>query len=238
MDPPENILNYMTIPIGRRAFLFTPAAPSLLMASDEFGKFEPWTRGLLDIHHISTGRGNSVLAICPDGTSIMVAAGAVKGPTDAMGPARPDSTRRPGEWIARYAMHHPRTAPRQELDYLVLTHFHGDHMGDVRADSPASRDGTYQLTGVSDVAELLPIHCLIDRGYPDYNYPALPTYDGTLNYIRFVRSLAKRGTRVESCRSARSARSRRYASATAHSPTTAGATSPAIRRMVPNPGWM
>jgi hypothetical protein len=83
------------------------------------------------------------------------------------------------------------------LDYFVLTHFHGDHMGDVTADSPRSPDGTYKLSGVSDVAELLPIHHLIDRGYPDYHYPTASTYDGTLNYIRFARSIAKRGTRAE-----------------------------------------
>src|ERR1700732_4804806 len=59
----------------------------------------PWQRGLLDIHHISTGRGNSVLVICPDGTSILIDAGAVKGPANALAPAEPNSGRRPGEWI-------------------------------------------------------------------------------------------------------------------------------------------
>src|SRR4029077_8600011 len=82
---------------------------------------EPWQRGLLDIHHISTGRGNSVLVICPDGTSILIDAGAVKGPTEAMVPAQPNPSRRPGEWIGRYALHHLRTAPRRELDYVILT---------------------------------------------------------------------------------------------------------------------
>jgi beta-lactamase superfamily II metal-dependent hydrolase len=197
MGPPENNLNYMTIPISRRAFLATPAVASVLIASDAVRNFEAWQRGWLDIHHISTGRGNSVLAICPDGTSIMIDAGAVKGSTEAMGPARPDSTRRPGEWIGRYALHHLRSAPKQEIDYFVLTHFHGDHMGDITSDSPSAPDGTYKLSGVSDVAEQLPIHRLIDRGYPDYGYPAAPNYDGTVNYIRFVRAIEKRGTRVE-----------------------------------------
>jgi len=196
----------MTQRISRRRFAGGAAASFLLAAAGklralapaaEGSTFEPWREGFLDIHHISTGRGNSVLAICPDGTSIMVDAGAVKGSTEAMGPARPDASRRPGEWIGRYALHHLRTAPKQELDYFVLTHFHGDHMGDVTADSPASAKGDYRLTGVTDVAELLPIRRLIDRGYPSYDYPAVSNYDATLNYIRFVHAIEKHGTKVE-----------------------------------------
>ena len=157
----------------------------------------PWQPGLLDIHHISTGRGNSVLVICPDGTSILIDAGAIKGPANALAPAEPNSGRRPGEWIGRYAKHHLRTAPRSALDYVILTHFHGDHMGDVTPDSPLATHGDYRLTGVSDVAELLDFHHLIDRGYPNYDYPAPPTDESTKNYIRFVRSIEKRGTKIE-----------------------------------------
>ncbi|HEY4840213.1 MAG TPA: MBL fold metallo-hydrolase [Candidatus Acidoferrales bacterium] len=159
--------------------------------------FEPWQRGLLDIHHISTGRGNSVLIICPDGTSILIDAGAVKGPAEAMAPPRPNPTRRPGEWIGRYARHHLRTAPRQELDYAVLTHFHGDHIGDVTPDCPAAPAGDYRLTGISDVAELIPIGKIIDRGFPNYNYPAPSTDDTVTNYVRFVHSSEKRGATTE-----------------------------------------
>ncbi len=159
--------------------------------------FEPWRSGLLDIHHISTGRGNSTLLICPDGRSIMIDAGAVKSASTGMDAERPNSSRRPGEWIGRYALHHLKTAPRQELDYFVLTHFHGDHMGDLAPDLPLSRYGGYRLTGVADVAELLPIHCLIDRGFPAYDYPAPANYDATLNYIQFVHSLEERGSTVQ-----------------------------------------
>jgi len=122
-----------------------------------------WSEGFFDIHHISTGRGNSVLAICPDGTSIMIDAGAVGGSVEALGEARPNDSRRPGEWLGRYALQHLPAARKKELDYFVLTHFHGDHMGDVNATSPSSKLGDYRLTGVTDVAELLPIRRLIDR---------------------------------------------------------------------------
>lgn len=168
--------------------------------ADTSTRFEPWQRGLLDIHHISAGRGNSVLIICPDGTSILIDAGAVKGPAEAIVPARPNSNRRPGEWIGRYARHHLRASPRQELDYAVLTHFHGDHIGDVTPDCPAAPAGDYRLTGISDVAEIIPIGKIIDRGFPNYNYPAPSTDEGVTNYIRFIRSIEKRGTKIEKFR--------------------------------------
>jgi beta-lactamase superfamily II metal-dependent hydrolase len=160
-------------------------------------RMEPWQRGLLDIHHISTGRGNSVLIICPDGTSILIDAGAVKGSAEALAAAEPNSSRRPGEWIGRYALRQLSSAPRRELDFVVLTHFHGDHIGEVAPDSPAAPNGDYRLTGISDVAELLPIRNLIDRGYPNYNFPALSADESVKNYIRFVRAREKRGVKTE-----------------------------------------
>jgi hypothetical protein len=158
---------------------------------------EPWSKGILDIHHISTGRGNSVLTICPDGTSIMIDAGAVGGTAEALGPVRPDDTRRPGEWIARYAQRHLHATPKQDLDYFILTHFHDDHMGAVSKVSPLDRHNKYRLTGATDVAELVPIRRLIDRGFPDYSYPAPTQQDALLNYIKFARYAADHGTRVE-----------------------------------------
>jgi len=104
---------------------------------------------------------------------------------------RPDASRRPGEWIGRYAKWHLRTSPKQQIDTFVLTHLHDDHMGTCSADSPLAADGTYRLTGVSDVAEIVPIRRIIDRGFPDYNYPVAQTDKSALNYIAFVRSSAR-----------------------------------------------
>jgi beta-lactamase superfamily II metal-dependent hydrolase len=158
----------------------------------------PWRRGMLDIHHISTGPGNSVLAILPDGTSMMIDAGAVKASSGAdVAAAMPDGSRRPGEWIGRYAKHHLRTAPRQEIGTFVATHLHGDHVGEYTEELPLAASGEYRLTGVGDVAEVLPIRRIVDRGWPDYAYPMPQTDNSALNYIAFVRSMAKRGVRVE-----------------------------------------
>ena len=187
--------------INRRRFLQGSAAGLGLAATGRLWAqeaMEPWRRGVLEIHHISTGRGNSVLAILPDGTSVMVDAGAVKASGGAeFAVAKPDASRRPGEWIGRYAKYHLRTTPKQEIGTFVLTHLHGDHMGEYTEALPVAKDGSYRLTGVSDVAEVLPIRRIVDRGWPDYSYPAQQTDKSALNYIAFVRSMAKRGVAVE-----------------------------------------
>ena len=110
----------------------------------------PWSKGLLDIHHISTGRGNATFFILPDGTSLLVDAGAAPVGSIPDATPRPDGSRRPGEWIARYIERiHPHG-----LDYVLITHFHVDHMG-----------------GLADVARSIPIGTVLDRGWPDYDYP-------------------------------------------------------------------
>jgi hypothetical protein len=56
---------------------FRTRAPSKTFANEELPAWKP---GILDIHHINTGRGNSSLVICPDGTSIPIDAGAANSP--------------------------------------------------------------------------------------------------------------------------------------------------------------
>jgi beta-lactamase superfamily II metal-dependent hydrolase len=162
--------------------------------------FAPWQPGFLDIHHINTGRGNSTLAIMPDGTSLLIDGGASGTQGPAMNAARPDSSRRPGEWIARYVERQLKATSRTELDFALLTHLHGDHIGDVTAQNPGSKYGGYKATGISDIAEVMRIGKLIDRGYPHYNYPAPVKDPAALNYIEFVKSAEGRGIKVERVR--------------------------------------
>ena len=159
-----------------------------------------WQPGILDIHHINTGRGNSALAILPDGTSLLIDAGAATGQGPALNAPRPDASRRPGEWIARYVQRQLRAANATGLDYALMTHLHGDHVGQLGAECPNSRDGKYKLTGISDVAEAVPIAKLIDRGFPEYDYPEKASDPSALNYISFVRSRQTRGLAVERVR--------------------------------------
>jgi glyoxylase-like metal-dependent hydrolase (beta-lactamase superfamily II) len=159
----------------------------------------PWQPGCLDIHHIDTGRGNATLVILPDGTSLLVDAGASASALDVSAAPKPDAGRRPGEWVARYLRRHLRATGRSGLDYLLVSHFHPDHLGDVGAASPKSANGAYRLTGVMDVAEELVVGTLVDRGFPSYDYPASPAGMGPFaqNYLAFVRERVRQGLRVE-----------------------------------------
>jgi hypothetical protein len=136
------------------------------LAAQEIGKPLPaWSRGVLDIHQISTGRGNSAFFIFPDGTTMLVDAGAANdGVKMADTDPRPDASRTAGGWIVRYIERAMAPAP-PHLDYALLTHFHPDHMGAPTAASQPSKSGAFKLTGIAEVGERIPIDTLIDRGY-------------------------------------------------------------------------
>jgi hypothetical protein len=158
----------------------------------------PWRPGMLDIHQISLGRGNAALYIFPDGTTLLVDAGELPNKTPRHTPDRPDGTRPAGEWVGRYIRHALRHTPQPSLDYALLTHFHGDHMGSVSDKTPLSRSGAYQLTGLVQVGESLRIATLLDRGWPDYDFP-FPLEDATVkNYRAFLGWQARNhGMKVE-----------------------------------------
>jgi hypothetical protein len=100
---------------------------------------------MLDIHQISTGRGNAALCVFPDGTTMLLDAGAAAdGQPLADTDPRPNASKRSGQWIADYIA----KMGVSTLDYAVITHFHVDHMG-----------------GLRDVAAQVPIATLIDRGH-------------------------------------------------------------------------
>ncbi len=164
-----------------------------------------WTPGMLDIHQISTGRGNSALLIFPDGTTMLVDAGALAGKSPRHVAPRPDDSRSPGEWIARYVRQMLRHEPTPTLDYVLLTHFHGDHMGQVAENSRLSKSGQYRLSGLTEVAEHIPVRKMLDRGWPDYEYPA-PLGDlNVRNYRAFLKwNMEQNGMQVERFRPGRS----------------------------------
>jgi hypothetical protein len=170
------------------------------VAAPQPARLPPWTPGQLDIHHIATGRGNATLVIMPDGTSLLIDAGATNDALETSTAPRPNGQRRPGQWVARYVQRHVRAAGRQQLDYVLVSHLHPDHMGDVNGDSPLSAQGPYRLSGVTDVAELVPVAKLIDRAYPSYDYPVRPGGRHAENYYAYVQSRAARGLAVERAR--------------------------------------
>jgi beta-lactamase superfamily II metal-dependent hydrolase len=150
--------------------------------------------GEMDIHHIDTGRGNCTLIVAPDGTTIMIDAGASNAPIETSSEARPNGSMRPGQWQARYAS---RCTDRTALDYMVVTHLHPDHLGDVSEQNPLSKDQAFRLTGVSDVDMLMPITTLIDRSFPDYGAAHPPTAAFSENYLGYLKSRVNAGRIVQ-----------------------------------------
>jgi len=170
-----------------------------LAAQDAVGReISPWRPGTLEIHQISTGRGNAGLYIFPDGTTLLVDAGELARKTPRHTPDRPDGSRPAGEWIVRYLRHALRHTGQPALDYVLVTHFHGDHMGVPTESSPLSKSGAYRLAGLTYVGEHITIRKLLDRGWPEYNYP-LPMQDGAMkNYRAFLTwQRENRGLQVE-----------------------------------------
>jgi len=163
-----------------------------------------WTEGFMDIHHINTGRGNATFFILPDGTTLLIDAGALD-PTSPRvlsarnTPAAPGPEKQPGEWIARYIskfMTMSKLTPK--LDYAQITHFHDDHFGSPYPGARKSEGGNFVLTGITEVASFLPIQKMIDRAWPDYNYPKAVDHPVINNYISFVKWQAKnKGTIFE-----------------------------------------
>jgi hypothetical protein len=136
-----------------------------------------WREGYLDIHHISTGRGNAAFLVLPDGTTMLIDAGAADpdfvrsvAPLKAF-PPKPDASRTPGAWIADYIRQFAPPGRAPVIDYALITHFHTDHMGTLTEASPPSAKGPYRLTGITEVGDLLPIGVLIDRAAPAYKAP-------------------------------------------------------------------
>jgi beta-lactamase superfamily II metal-dependent hydrolase len=153
-----------------------------------------WTAGTLDIHQISTGRGNSALIVMPDGTTLLIDAGAAADGIAETDP-HPDASRAPGDWIARYVKRHMPDSVTG-LDYALITHFHADHFGQLLATSPASANGNYKQFGITQVGDAIPIRRLLDRGWPDYQYPVPFTDSSMAHYRRFLDAQRARGMSV------------------------------------------
>lgn len=150
-----------------------------------------WERGMLDIHQINTGTGDAALFVFPDGTTLLLDAAGVnrakERPPNYDTPPRPDGSRRAGEWVARYVKRHHPDGEKGALDYAMLTHFHGDHMGTLMDDSPMAKAGGYKLTGITDVGDAMPIRRMIDRGWPTYDFPAPSGSALMKNYRAFLK---------------------------------------------------
>lgn len=144
-----------------------------------------WEEGCLDIHAVNTGRGECTFFVLPDGTTMMVDAGDMHGYTTkkyANVPQKPSADMRPCDVFSQYARHFMPAVSRDSLDYFVLTHFHGDHMG-LKSES-----------GVMGVYATLPFRMLSDRAYPDYDSCRVSDSSKNLDsYVPFVEQAVASG---------------------------------------------
>lgn len=150
----------------------------------------PWQEGMLDIHHINTGRGDAAYFIFPDGTTLLVDAGDMNPFGERIGTPRnarihPDSSKTAPLWIVEYIRQFAPASSAPVLDYALITHFHDDHYGSLHQQSEKSGKGDYLLTGITEVGEHLPIRMLLDRGYPDYAYPVPLKGEGVRQMLAF-----------------------------------------------------
>ncbi|MCK0131882.1 hypothetical protein MWU59_10260 [Flavobacteriaceae bacterium F08102] len=162
----------------------------IVLAKSIIGKtLPPWEEGYLDIHAINTGRGESTLLIFPDGTTMLVdAAGSLISPLHEIPPPaqKPNNMVSPGLAITNYAKHFVKPASNK-LNYLMVSHFHSDHMGGYSDDLPMDPSGSFRMSGITEVGANINFDIIFDRDYPTYNYPINHFSNPMMvNYINFL----------------------------------------------------
>lgn len=162
-----------------------------------------WQEGMMDIHFINTTTGESMFVIFPDGTQMLIDAASSTVATNSDGNttnagirSRWDPTKtntRGSEIISEYIRKCMTWTKSDKLDYTVLTHFHNDHFGGYSASLPKSKNSsTYAVNGMAEIFDNFKIGKLLDRGYPEYNYPfdmakLSSNYTSCANYINAVK---------------------------------------------------
>jgi len=97
----------------------------------------------LDIYFIDVEGGQSTLLVAPDGQSLLIDTG-FAGDGHSEEPVDPAKARDANRILAA-----AREAGIRAIDYLLITHFHGDHFG-----------------GVHELSQLIPIRHFVDHGSP------------------------------------------------------------------------
>ena len=126
----------------------------------------------LDIYFIDVEGGQSTLLVTPAGQTLLVDAGFPSTGTFDSRPGDPAKARDP-QRIVEVA----RAAGVSRIDYLLVTHFHADHVG-----------------GVPELAQLMPIETFIDHGGVNDDAESVA---GTLAMHRAYAAVRARGRHLE-----------------------------------------
>ena len=189
---------------GAGLFMDWEKAFALGTSDKEAGKkWKGWKKGHFQVHFIYTGVAESMFMIFPDGTTMLLDCGDHNaiGRGEKAVPVLPDASRHAGEWIARYIQ---RVNPNgDDVDYMMLSHYHNDHGGDERFYSKKVVRGgeDYFLSGFSEAAEYLSFRKAIDRCYPAYDDP-IPLIDDSASQKTHMKKFydymhAERGLEIE-----------------------------------------
>lgn len=141
----------------------------LLFSQQKKVQIPSWQEGMLDIHHINTGRGDAAFFILPDGTTLLVDAGDMSETRPRTLSTRnaklmPNNSKSAPEWIVDYINRFfPEKYPKQ-LDYALITHYHDDHFGEMDVNRKMAKSGNYALTGITEIGTYIPIKTMLDRG--------------------------------------------------------------------------
>ena len=137
-----------------------------------------WKEGYLDIHHILTGSGDCAFIVMPDGTNMVVDAGDIGDrKLRKFGYPLKSTNQYPNDSITaaqRIIQYIRQVYPKNNnpiINYALLTHYHDDHIGGITANTKAAALGGYKLSGITELGDSLRIRNLIDRNYPNYDYP-------------------------------------------------------------------
>jgi len=133
----------------------------------------PWEIGMMDVHHINTGRGDAAFAILPDGTTLLIDAGDMsethpRTVSARNAPRLPNGNKTAPGWIVDYIKQFFPKGYRKKLDYALITHYHDDHFGELDSLRIKAVNGDYLLTGITEIGHEFPIKKILDRGF---SYP-------------------------------------------------------------------